>query len=403
MRNAGHPAYTDAWRGRNRASAVARNARRNVMHHPVSRRHFLGVMGAAVAGMAAAACSSAPATAAPSIDANPIDTNSATNAGNKPKVAVAQAFSYDRAEVRKQVRAMLDALGGLKGVVKSRDRVVIKPNLTGGIHAGTVYGATPIESFITHPEVVRALAEAVKEAGAKEVIIVESVYEWQSFVDWGYEAIAKELGLTLVDLNQTAPFKGYTTASAGKKSLLFPEFKINPILSETDVFMSVAKMKTHATAGITLSMKNLVGMVPAKFYLLNPNDNHRSGLHGPDNEGYQRIPKTIVDLNVARPIQFALIDGIKTAEGGEGPWINGIRAKQANVLVAGVNALATDTVGTAIMGYDATAKDEALPFTYSLNHFALAAQAGLGTNKLQDIAVLGVPVNDVKTKFRPVL
>ncbi len=371
------------------------------MHHPVSRRHFLGVMGAAAAGLATAACSNAPATAAPSTSAKPIDTNSA--ASNKPMVAVAQAMSYDRAEVRKQVRAMIDSLGGLKGVVKSRDRVVIKTNLTGGVKSGTVYGTTPIESFITHPEVVRALAEAVKEAGAKEVTIVESVYEWPSFTQWGYEDVAKELGIKLVDLNQTAPFKDYTTASAGKNPLLYPEFKINPILNECDVFMSVAKMKTHATAGITLSMKNLVGMVPAKFYLLNPNDGHRSGLHGPGNEGYNRIPRTIVDLNMARPIQFALIDGIKTAEGGEGPWIGGIRAKDAHLLVAGTNALATDTVGTALMGYDATAQAEALPFTYCLNHFALAAQAGLGTNKLQDISVLGAPVDAVKTKFRPVL
>jgi uncharacterized protein (DUF362 family) len=376
------------------------------MHHPVSRRHFLGVMGAAAAGIAAAACSNAPATAAPSTRANPIDTAdtaSAANAGNKPNVAVAQAMSYDRAEVRKHVRAMLDALGGLKGVVKSRDRVIIKANLTGGIKSGTVYGATPIDSFITHPEVVRALAEAVKEAGAKDITIVESVYEWRSWVEWGYEDMARELGIKLVDLNQTAPFKDYTTASVGKNPLLYSEFKINPILNENDVFMSVAKMKTHATAGITLSMKNLVGMVPAKFYLLNPNDNHRSGLHGPGDEGYERIPKTIVDLNVARPIQFALIDGIKTAEGGEGPWINGIRAKNSHVLVAGTNALATDTVGTAIMGYDATAQAEALPFTYCLNHFALAAQAGLGTNKLSEINVLGAPVDAVKTRFRPVL
>lgn len=371
------------------------------MHHPVSRRHFLGVMGAAAASVAAAACSNTPATAAPSVNTDPINTNSA--ASNKPKVTVAQVMSYERAEVRKQVRAMLDSLGGLKGVVKSRDRVIIKPNLTGGIKSGTVYGTTPIESYITHPEVVRALAEAVKEAGAREVVIVESVYEWPSYVDWGYEAIAKELGLKLVDLNQAAPYKDFTKASAGKNPLLFPEFKVNPILNETDVFMSVAKMKTHATAGITLSMKNLVGMVPKQFYELHAGDGYRSGLHGPDNEGYQRIPKTIVDLNVARPIHFALIDGIKTAEGGEGPWINGIRAKQVNVLVAGMNALATDTVGTAIMGYDATAQAEALPFMYGLNHFALAAQAGLGTNKLSEINVLGAPVNDVKTKFRPVL
>lgn len=372
------------------------------MHHPVTRRQFLGVMGAAAAGLAATACSNTPATAAPSAGTTLIDTTNASNT-NKPNVAVAQAMNYDRAEVRKNVRAMIDSLGGLKNVVKSRDRVVIKTNLTGGIRSGTVYGTTPIESFITHPEVVRALAEAVKEAGAKDVTIVESVYEWPSFTQWGYEDVAKDLGIKLVDLNQTAPFKDYTTASAGKNALVYPDFKVNPILNECDVFMSVAKMKTHATAGITLSMKNLVGMVPKDFYTLNMGDGSRTGFHGTGNQGYQRIPQIIVDLNVARPIHFSLIDGIMTAEAGEGPWIEGIRAKDAHLLVAGTNALATDTVGTALMGYDATAQAEALPFTYCLNHFALAAQAGLGTNKLSEINVLGAPVDAVKTKFRPVL
>ncbi len=80
-------------------------------------------------------------------------------------------------------------------------------------------------------------------------------------------------------------------------------------------------------------MKNLVGTVPLAFYQLN-NDGYRTALHGPGDEYSRRLPRVIVDLNRARPIHFALIDGIRTSEGGEGPWIEGWNPKKANVLIA---------------------------------------------------------------------
>lgn len=285
--------------------------------HRLSRRHFLGALGAAAASAAVSGCAKAapgavlePTRASASVDAVKPDA--------RPKVAVAQAMTYDRAEVRKQVRQLLDLLGGLKGVVKSRDRVAIKVNLTGGLGTRPLPGVAAIDSYITHPEVVRALAEAVKEAGAREVTLVESVYEWASFKEWGYEDIAADLGLKLVDLNMTDPYKDFAKTPVGKDSFVYPDFTFNHILEETDVFMSVPKMKCHYSAGITLSMKNLVGLVPARFYRLELQHNHRSALHGSDEDVKTRLPRVIVDLNRARPIHFALIDGIKSTEGGKG-------------------------------------------------------------------------------------
>ena len=314
-------------------------------------------------------------------------------------MAIAQATSYDPAEIRKQVRGLLDALGGLKDVVHSGDRVAIKTNLTGGVGTQPLAGVLAIESYITHPEVVRALGEAVLDAGAKELYIVESVYEDASWTQWGYKDVAKAIGAKLVDLNLTYPYNDYAEVPVGEGSYLYDHFTFNHILADVDVFMSVPKMKCHATAGITLSMKNLIGTVPARFYRSSDRDNTRTAFHGNPTEAPQRIPHIIVDLNRARPINFALIDGIMTTEGGEGPWIQKMRAKTANVLIAGVNPLATDTVGTAVMGFDATASSSQEPFNGADNHFALAAEKGLGTNKLADIKVLGPSVQDVMTKF----
>ena len=389
--------------------------RANPNHRHVSRRDFLGLMGAAAGTIATGAATSLVASGCQSIaTAIPAATSVATAAGNaanastnavaaanQPLVALAQAIDYDPKTIRKQVRALLDALGGLKGVVHSGDRVAIKTNLTGGIGSDPLPGVSAIESYITHPEVVRALGEAVREAGAKELYIVEAVYEDASWRAWGYEDVAKSLDATLIDLNNTLPYKDFAQVPVGDGAFIYKTFTFNRILQEADVFMSVAKMKCHNSAGITLSMKNLVGLVPARFYRLSEQHNYRSALHGQDKEVGQRLPRVILDLNRARPIHFALIDGIKTTEGGEGPWIRGMAAVEPGLLIAGVNPLATDTVATAAMGFDPTAAAMKEPFVRSDNHLAIAAQLGLGTNKLADIKTIGPEVGDVVHKFRP--
>ena len=381
--------------------------------HPcrgMSRRTFLGAMGAAAAGLVAAGCQTAgvatpplaqtPATSGAVTAAKSAPTAVAASGASRPKVAVAQAMDYDRATVRKIVRDLIDQTGGLKGVVKTGDRVAIKVNLTGGVNVEPLAGVTPIESYITHPDVVRPLIEAVKEAGAREVTIVESVYENASWKLWGYEELAEDMGVKLVDLNMTGPYKDYAQTKVGDGSFIYPDFTFNHILEECDVFMSVPKMKCHYNAGVTLSMKNLVGLVPARFYRLSAQHNYRSGLHGSDTEVGNRLPRVIVDLNRARPIHYALIDGIRTTDGGEGPWIGTMSAVDAHLLVAGVNPLATDTVATALMSFDATDKAMTGPFVRGDNHLALAAEKGLGTNVLDEIEVIGPAVNDVKVKFK---
>ena len=360
-------------------------------------------MGAAAATLAVNACSIASATVDPTAAPGEIKATATPRvaATGKPVVAIAEATSYERAAVRKQVRALLDALGGLKGVVRSGDRVAIKTNLTGGINQRPLSGWSAIESYITHPEVVFALGEAVREAGAKELYIVEAVYEDASWARWGYAEIATALDAQLIDLNNTRPYNDFAKVKVGDGAFIYPEFTFNHILQDVDVFMSVPKMKCHNAAGITLSMKNLVGLVPARFYRLSEQHNHRSAFHGEDSVTGTRLPRVIVDLNRARPIDFALIDGIMTTEGGEGPWIANMAAVQPHVLIAGNDPLATDTVATAAMGYDAAGAAMKEPFVRSDNHFAIAAQMGMGTNKLADITTIGPAIDDIKRTFKP--
>lgn len=361
----------------------------------LSRRDFLRLTGALAAGLLANACQpeQASPTIAPAVTQEPVEF--------KSTVAIGRAQTYDRAAIESQVQALIDQLGGLGDVVKPGDSVAIKPNLTGGTSSQRVPGFKPEDSFVTHPEVVRALVKQVKAAGAKEIFIVEAVYEWASYTEWGYDDIASDLGVTLIDLNQPKPYADFKEKVVGTARYIYDSFIFNQILSDVDVFMSVSKMKNHYLAGVTHTMKNLYGLVPYRFYRLNENDRYRSGFHGPEAETKARLPRIIVDINRARPIQFSLIDGIMTTQGGEGPWVESVTPIQPGLLIAGKNPVATDAVATAVMGHDPTGEYPDAPFVRCDNHLNLAVEAGLGTNRLDEIQVAGMQISEVITPFTP--
>ena len=408
----------------------------NPAHHArrsVSRRRFLEMAGMAAAGLLVSRCAPdlvddaveiAPATAVPEATQAVVDqavveaeaaatasvatatataaAESAPSTGASNQVAIATVKDYDRKRIYDAIRDMLDDLGGLGDVVRPGDRVALKVNLTGGLGNNGPAGLSPMESFVTHPEVVRALGSLVRDAGAKEVLIVEAVYQWGSYVEWGYEEIAKDIDATLIDLNATDPYADFVNVKVPGGSEMYQDYVFNPILQEVDAFMSVAKMKCHWVAGVTHSLKNLFGLVPARFYKLSEEHSHRSEFHGPTDEtAGQRVPRIIVELNRARPIDFALVDGVLTTEGGEGPWIQPFGPIAPGVLFAGKDPVATDAVATAAQGFDPTAPGMTEPFVRGENHLNLAAAAGLGTNRLDEIDVLGAAIEDVVTKFRP--
>ena len=405
---------------------------------PLSRRHFLRWAAIATAGMLASRCTpppSPPPTVAPSDTPFPTDvppptataitpptntplpptgttappatatataaaptaTTAPTATAKSARVSIARAISYEPKVIHDRVRTLLDNIGGISDIVRPGARVAIKVNLTGGTSAKWRADISPMDSYVTHPEVVRALGGFLRDAGAAEIFIVEAVYEWASFTEWGYEAVARDIGATLIDLNATQPYSDFATVAAGHH--IYADFTFNHILHDIDTFVSVAKMKCHWCCGVTHALKNLVGLVPARFYRLSEEHSHRSAFHGPAAEFSHRLPRVIMDLNQARPIHLALIDGIKTTEGGEGPWIQSLAPVEPGVLIAGKDPVATDAVATAVQGFDPNATGFTVPFLRSDNYLAMAASLGLGTHVLDDIAVSGTPIADVVYPF----
>jgi hypothetical protein len=111
----------------------------------------------------------------------------------------------------------------------------------------------------------------------------------------------------------------------------------------------------------------------------------------PRPSGY-RAPRKIVNLCGARPIDLAIIDGITSMEGGEGPWCEDaktVRMTKPGVIIAGLNAVSTDAVGTAVMDYaNPRARRGTDPFLSIDNHLLLAERPDSGTAVLRQIEVL---------------
>jgi len=356
----------------------------------ITRRDFLSLSGVISAGVAITGSTSSK-IASISLSAN-----------KKSKVAIAKVKNYDKQILQQQVRNVFEELGGLGDIIKPGSRVAIKVNMTGGIKFSGELAKIGINAHWTHPELVRAVCEALKDAGAKELFIIDGVFEDDTFKIAGYNEIADSLGARLINLNNPDPYDEFIHQKVGKDWYVYEEFIFNRLISEVDAFVSIPKMKCHNNCGVTLALKNQIGLVPVKYYSLDIRPDIRSAMHGIGEEVRTRLSKVIVDLLRARPVDLTIIDGIKTAEGGEGPWIHStFRMVEPGIIIAGKNPVSTDSVATAAMGFNPNSKAFEVPFVSSDNHLALACDNGLGSNHLEEIEVIGAKLEEVIFPFMP--
>jgi uncharacterized protein (DUF362 family) len=323
------------------------------------------------------------------------------------------------------MRQSLDLLGGVGSLVRGRT-VTVKVNLTGWPFQA-IGGRTAGEAYVTHGDTALALAQILSEQGARRIRFVESqgvalpLEDVVAAARWDVRALQSIGGVEFENtrnLGQGAQYARLPVPGGGR---LFSYLDVNHSYADTDVFVSLCKMKEHATAaGITLSMKNVFGITPNALYGSEGAGEDKLGYRGPVHgraEGWVsllpgekpglenevvgvRVPRTIVDLNLARPVHLAIIDGIATIRGGEGWWNSGVTPIAPGVIVAGFEALSTDAVGAAVMGFDARAPHFTAPFEARENHFLIAEQAGPGTADVNRIDVRGLRIADVRTPFR---
>jgi uncharacterized protein (DUF362 family) len=338
-------------------------------------------------------------------------------------VAVSRCRTYNPNELLPALQTMFDQIGGLGRLVKGKT-VAIKINLTG---APTYrLGHLPLEdTHYTNQHVIAAAVHLMGKAGARRIRLLESpwstadpVEEYVLQANWEpRDILSAAPNVEFENTNYLGRAKKYSRMTVPYGGYIFPAFDLNHSYEDCDVFVSIAKMKEHATAGITLSMKNCFGLTPATIYGTGAGIDEpsvapkggRSLVHAGDRQPSKsapaerdpktpridtyRVPRTVVDLISARPIHLAIVEAVKTMIGGEGPWVRGdLQPVSPGLIVAGTNPVTTDAVSMALMGFDPMAERGTPPFEVCDSTLKLAEDAGVGTRDLKRIEVIGTPI-----------
>ncbi len=283
--------------------------------------------------------------------------------------------SFQRPASRVAIRRVADYEQDLSAVIYEslsqfnlpvKDKtVLLKPNLV---------GLDPLAVMNTHPAVIAAARESFLRLGASEVFVGDG-----PAMDRDTEAILESvrlkeftgpLGRNFVDLNtDDVVCKALQTRASRLRELYLPKTVLG-----VDFLVSMPKLKTHHWAGVTLSLKNMFGVVPGGCYGWPKNILHWAG-----------IDRAILDINAVAKPDFAIVDGILGME-GNGP-IQGA-PKKAGVLILGDDAVAVDAVCCRVMGL----RPEKIDYL---------ARAGtmLGHVDPAKIEQLGESISSVRTPF----
>jgi uncharacterized protein (DUF362 family) len=277
-------------------------------------------------------------------------------------VAVLRAERYDG-----DLEGLLvDGLRLVRADVRGRS-VLLKPNLV-EFYRGS--------SINTEPRMVVAAADALRRLGASSVVVAEGPGHRRDteavVIASGLRDALDDAGLRFVDLNDAPLVRvPLRTRYTGLRELWVPR-----VLRDTEVVVSMPKLKTHHWVGVTLSLKNCFGCMPGRVYGWPKDVFHVRG-----------IPESIVDIAAAVRPSLAIVDGIVGMQ-GDGP-ING-DAVDSGVVIVSRDPVAADVTGARLMGMD----PEKVSYLMQAGRFLGQARSELIEQRGEDPARLA-------RKFRP--
>lgn len=276
----------------------------------------------------------------------------------KSIVSVRRCDEYQPVALRSHIEKALEECCGSEPIVKSGDRVLLKPNL--------LRAAKPDQAIVTHPQVVASVAEILSDCGV-------SLYLGDSpplgnlqrvLVKSGYEPVMKRLNITPV------PFLNKKTVEFGEQRI-YKRLELAAEVFEFDKIVNLAKLKTHCQMTLTLAVKNLFGLVvgtdKASWHL-------RAGRV---TDNFAHVLLQIYET--VRP-DISVLDGILAMQ-GNGP--NSGEPRHVGIISASRDAIAMDSVVARLVGFPVD----------SVRTCALGAELGLGNVSSTSIEVVGDKLN----------
>jgi len=244
-------------------------------------------------------------------------------------------------------------------LITSEDKVLIKPNYVVAKHPST--------GITTDSRIIENIVEFVKSCGVKDIVVGEGGAgdTERAFDVVGIRDVTSRQKVKLVNLNYDSRVNVKVP-----HSLALNEVGVAKTALDSSCIINVPKLKVHHMATVTLCMKNLMGLILPKSIM------------------HSNINEKIVDLTslFKDKVRINVIDGLVGAEFDE---TNGSPVEM-DLIIAGQDMVAVDTVGTTIIGIDLE----------KVKYLKLSEERSLGVSNLKDIEVLGEKIEEVKRKFR---
>jgi uncharacterized protein (DUF362 family) len=272
------------------------------------------------------------------------------------KIYIRRVDSYKSETLLKTIEDIFSTFSDSINIKRS-DSVLIKPNFI---------APRPVESgAITHPEVLIAIASALRDMGAKPFIAESPAWGnvKKCMEIFGYDKKFEKLGIDFMELD--GPVK---TIIDGSK------IGISRIALEADKIINVPKFKAHQQLGATFAIKNMFGCVPGKAKAI------QHLIRGKD---YDRFCRMIAEIYKKLNPTLNIIDGI-TAMEGMGP-LSGT-PKHMGVMIAGADPVACERVCAEIAGFDLN----------RLGLFQTAKKMNLGCGDIEKIEIIGDNLESVR-------
>ncbi|KYK35104.1 MAG: hypothetical protein AYK18_13495 [Theionarchaea archaeon DG-70] len=242
-------------------------------------------------------------------------------------VALVECTSYENDELNESIFHSIDLLKVEEQICSCKE-ILIKPNF--------IEARFPCQHATTHPAFLEALICVLRNYTNKKIIVGEgSGHERDTALvlqNTGLSDVLKKCSVKFVDLNYDDIVLVDVPNPLTLKRIPLPKS-----ITSADIVISAPKLKTHHWTGVSLGMKNLLGVFPGSLC-----GHPKNRLH------WASLPRAIADLvSVIKP-ELTIIDGIVGIE-GNGP-LDGVE-KKANVIISGTNVFSTDIAACNVMGF----------------------------------------------------